>query len=198
MEEEIQRKYILLKKVELPFSDYVEVSKKARGKPYVKDKCRVPLKYQTDDYFWNAKGYLARTSDGLVLTSNPKIAGKPRIKKINGQDIYNGAMSKQARAFIKRVASDKLTPYLRDIEPLLNVENYPLGIAMNFHIHDNGKRNLDNDNRWIWEKALQDTLVTLKIIPDDNPYIIWENIKRSILISNEKEESLVIEIYGYA
>lgn len=198
MQEEKEKKYIMLKRLEIPFSDYIRVAEKTRVKPYRKDKCRVPKKYQTEDYGWNSKGFLIRKSDGIIITANSKTAGKPREKKVSGQDIYNGHISSFARAFLVRSLHQRFAPFVRELEAITSLENFPLGVHLNFHVHDKGKNNLDNDNRWIWEKALQDTLVEHKIIPDDNPYIVWENVKRTILIAPEKEQSLVIEIYGYA
>lgn len=201
MGEEVQKNikiYTLLKKIEMPFSDYVQIAKSIRGKPYKKGKCNVPKKYQGENFDWNNKGHLVRLSDGLVLTANPKLKGKPRVKKVNGQDIYNGNVSRQGRAFLIKVLHERLSIFIREIEPIIDVKHFPLGIHLNFYVHDKGKNNLDNDNRWVWEKAAQDTLTELKIIPDDNPYIVWENIKRTILIADEKEEKLVLEIYGYA
>ena len=139
-----------------------------------------------------------RLSDGLVLVCNTKTVGKPRFKKVNGQDIYNGNTSRQARANLVKMIHNKFAPYVKDINPIEDVTAYPLGIHLNFYVKDQGRQNIDNDNKWIWEKAIQDTLVENKIIPDDNPYIVWENVKRTILIPEEDEEKLVIEIYGYA
>lgn len=193
-----EKQYISLKRVEIPFSEEILISKERRAKPYIKDKSRVPKKYQTEDYIWNSKGYLISKLTGTIVASNGKTAGKPRYKRVNGQDIYNGNTFRQGRAHLAKLIHEKFTPYLREIEPLLEVKNYPLGLYLNFHVHDRGKQNIDNDNKWIWEKCIQDTLTQLGIIPDDNPYIIWENIKRTILIAPEKEEKIVIEIYGYA
>lgn len=195
--------YVLLRQLTIPIDDYVKISDKRRVKPYVKGKCRVPKKYLDKDgellpeLAWSHKGYLIQKDNGLVIVANNKTAGQPRYKKINGQDIYNGNISRTARASFVKAMHNQLGQYVRGIEPLMELANYPLGIHCHFYVHDKGKHNIDNDNRWIWEKVLQDTLRECNVIPEDNPYIIWENLKRTILVSPESEQKLVINIYGY-
>lgn len=195
------KKYQLLKKIEIPFSEYVEVSKKRRAKPYEKGKCRIPKKYQDSTellYGWNSKGYLVNKLTGEVLVSNPKVAGTPRRIKVNGNDIYNNHVSRQGRASLVKALHAQFARYIKDIKPLKDIHNFPLGLHLSFKVHDMGSHNLDNDNRWIWRKAIQDTMTQEGIIPEDNPYIIWENLERTILIDKEKDPSLIIEIFGYA
>lgn len=196
---EKEKKYQLLKHIEIPFSEYVQISKKRRAIPYIKGKCRVPKKFSNETvYDWNSKGYLYNKLTGEVLVRNNKSVGTPREQKVNGQNIYNGNVSRQARASLVKALHEKFAKYLKDIDPITDIKHFPLGIHLIFKVHDKFKFNLDNDNRWIWEKAIQDTLVQEKIIPEDNPYIIWENLKRTILIPNEIEETLIVEIHGYA
>lgn len=192
------KEYQLLKKIEIPFSEYVQVSKKRRAVPYIKGKCRLPKKYEKDIYSWNAKGYLVNNLTGEVVVRNARLAGTPREKKVNGQNIYNGNVSRQGRASLVKALHENFAKYLKDINPIIDIKHFPLGIHLIFKVHDKFKFNLDNDNRWIWEKAIQDTLVQEKVIPDDNPYIVWENLKRTILVPSEVEETLIVEIYGYA
>jgi len=193
------KEYQLLKRTEIPFSEYVQVSKKRRPVPYIKGRCRLPKRYQDKTlYDFNAKGYLAVIATGEVLVSNTKTVGTPRIKKVNGQNIYNGNVSRQARASLVKGLHEQFGRYIKDIEPIQDIKHFPLGLHLHFKVHDKGNLNLDNDNRWIWRKAIQDTMVQEGIIPEDNPYVIWENLERTILISPEKEPSLVIEIWGYA
>lgn len=192
------KKYQLLKHIEIPFSEYVQISKKRRAMPYIKGKCRIPKKFEKDIYGWNSKGYLINKLTGEVIIRNARLAGTPREKKVNGQNIYNGNVSRQSRATLVKALHENFSKYLKDIEPIKDIKHFPLGLHLIFKVHDQARFNLDNDNRWIWEKAIQDTLVQEKIIPDDNPYIVWENLKRTILIPNEVEETLIVEIYGYA
>lgn len=192
-----QGEKVCMVQVELPdFTEYVNIAKKRRPKPYVKGKCRVPKKYSTEDYDWNAKGYLIRKLDGTVLVANSKTAGKPRNKKVNGQDIYNGHVTRQARATLVKAIHNYFHPYLSIITPIKEVERFPLTIKLIFYVKDQGKNNIDNDNKWIWLKCVRDTLTETGVISDDNPYIIDEDTLKTVLIPEEEEQKLIIEIYG--
>lgn len=181
------------------FSEYIKISQARRAKPYIQGKCRLPKKYSTDEYKWVVKGkqtVLARVSDGLILVANSKSAGTPKYKKVNGQDIYNGNVSRQARASLVKAIHQYFIPYFKDIQTIDNIDNYPLSLELQFLLHDNGKNNIDNDNKWIWRKCIQDTLTELNIIPDDNPQIISKNSEETIFISPETPQQLIINIYG--
>src|SRR5882757_6067288 len=101
--------YQLLRQITLPIDDYVKLADRGRIKPYIKNKCRLPQRFLNketgellDTFKWNHKDILVTTIDNNVVIANTKSAGKPRYKKINGQDIYNGNISRTARAtFVK-------------------------------------------------------------------------------------------------
>lgn len=181
------------------FSEYIKIAQKANSKPYEKDKCRVPNKYSTEEFGWVKKGrknVLTRLSDGVILTSNPGIAGKPRYKKVNGQDIYNGNVSRQSRASLVKNIHLYLHEFINKINKIENIELFPLTLEIMFYIHDQGKHNIDNDNKWIWTKCIQDTLVECEKIVDDNPHIVSRNESETILIPEDQEQKLIINIYG--
>lgn len=199
-----KKEYRLLREIVIPIDNYVKVTNKRRPKPYEKGKCILPKRFYDkstgelkEEYFWNPKGYLSN-NDGTVLIKNSRSVNKPRFVKINGQGIYNGSISKSSRNVFVRAMHNQLALYLKNIEPLQDIENYPLGLTLLFYTMDRGIHNIDNDNRWIWDKVIQDTMVECKIIPDDNCYVIWENTKKTILVPTEEEEKLTIQIYGYA
>ena len=189
------------KLVEIQISDYTEyvkLSNSRRIKPYIQGKCRVPKKYSTGDYHWIKKGkllVLARKADGIVLTSNPLAAGTPKMKKVNGQDIYNGNVSRQARATLVKALHNFFIPHISGIEPIKNIDYFPLTLEILFYIHDKGKNNIDNDNKWIYRKCIQDTLVELEKIADDDPQFISRNEEETILIPDNQEQRLIINIY---
>lgn len=192
-------KELLVSKTIEDFSEYIKISQARRAKPYIQGKCRLPKKYDTPDYHWVKKGknvVLARVSDGLVLTANSKSAGTPRYKKVNGQDIYNGNVSRQARASLVKAIHQYFIPYLKDIPKFDDIDKFPLTLELQFLLHDNGKNNIDNDNKWIWRKCIQDTLTELGIIPDDNPHIMSKNSEETIFINPEVPQQLIINIYG--
>lgn len=181
------------------YTEYVKLSNSRRIKPYVQGKCRVPKKYSGADYHWIKKGklfVLARVSDGIVLTSNPLAAGTPKMKKVNGQDIYNGNVSRQARASLVKALHNFFIPYISQLEPIKDIEQFPLTLELLFYIYDKGKNNIDNDNKWIYRKCIQDTLVECGVLGDDNPQYISRNEEETILIPDNQEQKLIINIYG--
>ena len=181
------------------FTEYVQLSKSRREKPYIQGKCRVPKKYSTDEYHWVKKGrniVLCRVLDGLVLTSNPKAAGTPKLKKGNGQDIYNGNVSRQARASLVKAIHQYFIPSISQVNPITDIEQFPLTLEILYYVYDKGKNNIDNDNKWIWRKCIQDTFVELGKLVDDNPHIISRNEEETILIPDDQTQKLIINIYG--
>jgi len=178
------------------FSEYIEVSKARRAVAYIKGKCRLPKKYDNENYIFNSKGQLIEKDTGIKIVKNSRSVGTPRYKKINGQEIYNGNISRQARASLVKKIHEYFKPILKDIEIPTNIELYPLTLELLFYIHDMGKNNIDNDNKWIWRKCVQDTITELEKWPDDNNYIVNRNEEETILIPEDQTQELVINIYG--
>lgn len=179
------------------FNEYIRIANKRSVKPFLKNsKKKLPKKYQTDEYCWNSNGKLIDAKTGTIIPSNPIMAGTPRDWKINGQDVYNQKVKHSARAAIATKLHEKFKPALKELGKL-NEELYPLVLCLHFYIKDENKqktkaKNIDNDNKWIYEKAIQDTMVELGTIPDDNPYIIDGNIKRTFFVENDEDVRLEI------
>ena len=185
------------------FSEYIKKANKAREVPYIKGKCRIPKMYENEEYGWKQIKYwgkqvevIIRKSDELVMISNKKTANKPRLVKVNGQDIYNQKNNSFSRAFLGNILHTYYKEYLKEVNPFKDLSVFPLTIEFLFYIKDEGKHNVDNDNKWIWAKSFRDTLTELGIIPDDNCYIISRDESETILISDEEEQKLIINIYG--
>lgn len=191
-----QSKKLLLSVNIKDFSEYIEISKARRATAYIKNKCRLPKKYDNSDYIFNKKDQLINKETGQLIIKNSKSAGKPRYKKINGQEIYNGNISRQARASLVKKIHEYFKPLLKDVEIPVDLSLYPLTLELLFYIKDMGKNNIDNDNKWIWRKCVQDTLTELGKWPDDNNYIINRNEEETILIPEDEEQELIINIYG--
>lgn len=185
------------------FSEYIQTTAKVRPIPFIKGKTRIPLKYQNDEYefrqvrFWGQNiTALVKKSDGLIVPTNSKAVDKPRIKKVNGQDVYNQNAAAFGRAKIVDILHNYFEDHLKSMEPL-DLSEYPLHIEMLFYIHDMGRRNVDNDNKWIWMKTMQDTLTKLSKIPDDNVNVIARNSQETILIPEDETQKLIIKIYKH-
>jgi hypothetical protein len=174
------------------FSEYIRIAEKRMPKPFVKgSKKKLPKKYQTEDYVWDKRGYLVYKNTGSIVPSNGLTVGKPRDWRMNGQDVYNQKIKHSARNAITIKMHNKFKPHLGKIEKL-DGAYFPLTLRINFYVMDQGKFNIDNDNRWIYDKVVQDTLVELGKIPDDNPKIINGNYKKTYFV--EKEEEVKVEI----
>lgn len=90
--------------------------------------------------------------DGNVKISNPRTAGKPRMKKINGQSLWVG-MNHHLRTKI----SKELKKYFYEIfRGTKFVENYPIGIELVFY-GTFGEYDLDNLSI-LYRKTVQDSL----------------------------------------
>lgn len=180
------------------FSEYIQIAKSRRPTYYIQNKCRIPKKYMDDErYVYNNKGQLIDLENGgVTVVKNSRSAGTPRYKKINGQDIYNGNISRQARASLVRNIHNYFVPFLQDINLDIDIDNYPLCMELVFRVHDKGKFNIDNDNKWIWRKCIQDTISELKIWDDDNLNIINRNEEETILIPDDEDQKLIINFYG--
>lgn len=174
------------------FNEYIRIAEKRMVKPFIQNsKKKLPKKYQTEEFVWNRKGYLVHADTGIIVPSNPVMAGKPRLWRINGQDIYNQKVKHSARASIMQKMHAKFIPYLGELQEI-NPKLFPLTLRINFFIKDQTKEegrenNIDNDNRWIYHKVIQDTLVEKKKIPDDNPHIINGNYHKTYFVEDDKD-----------
>lgn len=193
-------KYEVQKIIIKEFNEYLKLAEKRKVVPFLKNsKKKLPQKYQTKEYRWNAKNQLIDLN-GIVVPSNPIVAGTPRLWRINGQDIYNQKIKHSARGGIMDKLHKVFDPIISKIDAI-EPKYFPLTLEVLFHIVDQNKivskdKNIDNDNRWIYEKVIQDSLSSTKRIPDDNPYVINENIKKTIFVDNPEDSKLEIIIYG--
>lgn len=188
------------------FSEYIQKTKKVRAVPYIKGKCRLPKKYESEeDFEWRKIKYWGKYVEARYakdadmkdfLISNNKTANKERYVKVNGQEVYNQAGGSFNRAFMRNVLHNYFKKYLVDIKPIEDIEVFPLYIWIKFYIHDMGKHNIDNDNKWPWRKFFQDSLTEAGIIPDDNVQYINDNRETTYLIPEDQQQKMEIIIYG--
>jgi len=188
------------------FSEYIKKTQNVRPRPYVKGKCRLPKKYESEElYEWRKIKYWGKIIEARYakdaemkdfLISNSKTANKERLVKVNGQEVYNQAGGSFNRAFMRNILHTYFKDYLKDIKPIEDINVYPLYIWIRFYIHDMGKHNIDNDNKWPWRKFFQDSLTEAGIIPDDNINVINDNRETTYLIPDTEEQKMEIIIYG--
>jgi hypothetical protein len=144
---------------------HVQLTKGRRPKYYTKGK-HIPKKYQKYKVF-DAKGRLLGP-DNKPLIANPASVNKPRIKKINGQELYSGNMPPHLRSKIVAVLKQHFEDHLRKCNPL---SDFPIAVEAELYTVP-GAMNWDLDNQWIYHKCFQDALVSQNIIPDDNIFYI--------------------------
>ena len=168
---------------------YVKLSN-SRRKKYYNRKSRIPKKYLSEEYTFNKKGILINRLTKEPVVANPKVAGTPKFKKINGQEIYSGNVHPKVRASMIRQM--KLF-YKSFFSTTLKVRD---ACKLRLDIYDLiGKGDFDLDNMsWIIVKVIQDVLVEKKIIPDDNVTVLTGYEVNFISVLSEDERKIVITL----
>jgi len=146
---------------------HVQLTKGRRPKYYTKG-TKIPKKYQKYKTF-DVKGRLLG-DDNKPLIANPASVNKPRIKKINGQELYSGNMPPHLRSKIVAVMKEHFVQHLRKCNPVVD---FPIAITAELYTVP-GAMNWDLDNQWIYHKCFQDALVEANVIPDDNIFYITQ------------------------
>ena len=139
------------------------------------------------------------TKEGKItkVIANPDSVGKPCIKKINGQSVYNSTIKEFERGFVMKTIKDNFKDYIEKIEP---ITLYP--ILIDVELHDNVK-NSDRNSRWdvdnrmfLYNKAFCDSLKEYKKIIDDDRLHITRPPQATFFPINENEKrKLVFHIY---
>jgi hypothetical protein len=193
----------LIYEIEIPnYPSKVQLSASRRAVYFtkVKDKDKLPKKYQADDYYWGDDGYLYhKDTPTKKVIKNSKSAGTPKYWSVNFQAIWNQQIKYQARANITRILKDLLRPYIEVLEP---ITEYPIRIEM-FLLDQ--KMPVDVDNKGVvFTKVLLDLLVNSnkgepnnkKVIDDDSSEYI-NDVGRCKWIKIEEGETpkMIIRIW---
>lgn len=179
------------------FIEEVELSKKRRAKYYTR-KIKIPKKYQNDNYSFDVNDILIHNESGEKIIKNFRTAGKPNVKKINGQYFWTGAHP-HIRRKIKREMSNFFYTYLKDV-PKVESYQYPIGIRID--LYDVVDKGSDLDNFiYLYRKVLHDVLVANEmkhtpVIIDDSKKYIQDIPTKFYPIDNHDERKLHIEIYS--
>lgn len=90
--------------------------------------------------------------DGKKVVSNPKFAGKPRVKVINGQDLWVG-IDHNMRS---KIAKEIKKYFYNIIKDLPTIEDYPIGVSF---VYYGPLGDFDLDNLTVWyRKCFHDAL----------------------------------------
>lgn len=176
------------------FTNRVLIAHKMQLKPYIKGRAtpKLPAKYKTADYDYGADKKLYHVPTGEVVASNPTKVGQPRFWEVNGQHIYNGAISEHARDTYIDKLKDFVRPYIEET-PFVNERI--LQMELRFFVTDRMNKNIDNDNKWIWEKCLGDVMKKL-IIPEDDPKILYSHLKSTYFVEEDYDTRLDIILWA--
>ncbi len=148
------------------FITHVLLSKKRRARYYKKGK-KIPKKYQTNEYGYNKQEELIHKATKMRVIANPRSVGTPRLKKINGQDIYRG----NNNPYIRSKMVSEMKAFFADaivksgIDPI-DSKHYPIEMELEMHIPLNAEFDVDNAG-WLYVKVIQDVLTQTGTIVND-------------------------------
>lgn len=180
-----------MRDIEIPnYIRQVVLSNKRRAKFYMKGD-ELPKRFK--DPKFDKKGRLLG-KNGLPVIRNTRTVGKPRLKTINGQELYSGLSMPFVRSAMVRQIKESFAKHLRKVEPL-QYTDFP--VKMCIELHDYPKDgNWDLDNKWIYTKCLLDSLKMEGIIPDDSiKYITGSPGFEYHPVKEEEPTKLVLKIY---
>lgn len=190
-----------LLEVSIPqYIKHVKLSNKRRPK-YYKLGDKIPKKYSTYKYKKFKTGKQKKTElflidpEGNRVVSNPRAAGTPSWKKINGQDIYNQNLHFRVRSKIIKEMKSFFNAHFKNEVPL-SVDDLPVYPQM--EVHDViGNGDWDSDNHfWVYNKVIQDVAVFNKVIPDDSiRYITRTPEILYFPVEKEEDRKMVYRLY---
>lgn len=187
-------------------------SKSMKAKYYEEgSKRKVPEKYKDPDRYGYVDHKVIRNRTATKVkfltdlstfervVANPHLIGKPRVKNINGQAIYNGEIARQTRNSMIKSIKVQLKQHIDRIEVL---RHYPLRIdvyLMDTVIDEEfgGSQRWDVDNRMFpYCKAISDQLKESGKIKDDCRLHITEPPHGIFVpVDDVQDRKLVIRIY---
>lgn len=139
--------------------------------------------------------------EGKRIIANPNQVGKPRVKNINGQALYNGFISKQQRNKLMIAIKEQFRqfsmscPEIKKFPLLMEVEVHDTPVDMDF---SNGQ-DWDLGNRiFPYTKAFEDVLKSsdCRIIEDDSIwYITGPAAPLFVPVDNTADRKLVYKFY---
>lgn len=188
----------------------VKLSESRRTK-YFSVGAKVPKKYLDKSKYGYKSGFpgvnkrvsfLYELKSGERIIANPRIAGTPKIMRINGNHFYAGFASYMIRDKIVDTIKTSLTPYFnatwwngKKLEANLLKTHYPLYLEFQYHEVRKNAQDIDN-KRYIYEKCTLDLLQLLGIIPNDNVDYITKLSSEFFEVPEPNKRKLVIRFYS--
>lgn len=168
-----EQKYNLLIKMRfLNYPTHIVTSNSVRAKYYyLKDKHKLPNKYASGLgllYDW-ADGKLFNLKTGEFVITNPTKAGKPNLKKINGQAIYNLTLrdyeKKKISDTLKHFYNKNLRKHIDKLKRIFENQHEKIHIHITYFTRRNELEDLDNHSL-LYQKILFDAMQKTRIITD--------------------------------
>lgn len=206
---------MIYKKYTIEIPDYIthiELSKSRRAKYYtITEEDKIPKKYKKLGISYDKKG-IALDNVGDKIVKNTRVAGTPKLWKINSQDLYSGNLHHHSRAkimvelhkYFVDVVTKNLLKSLKDNKIALEEDQK---LAFYYTFEGSLKKNTgDLENKsYLYNKTFLDTITTneltltkeenrykMGIIPDDSLGYVY-NINFNFI--EKEEEKLIINIY---
>jgi Holliday junction resolvase RusA-like endonuclease len=149
--------------IEIPdYIKHVILSQKRRAVYWTAEDKNLPAKVRAKVAGIDSKKRLLDAA-GKPIIKNSRSVGTPRMKKINGQDIYSGYSGHFFREALVSQVKESFMKVLKDIPRL---QELPVRIDAQLH-EEPGQANWDLDNLWIYVKCMLDCLTASGIIPED-------------------------------
>ena len=145
---------------------HVELSKSRKAKYYKRGQA-TPKKYEKYKKY-DLQGRLL-DEKGEPIIANPRIAGTPKLMKINGQQLYSGNMNPLVRSKVV----NKIKEFFADYIPAGMQVQVPTRLEADLYAPLAAK-NWDLDNQWIYHKCFIDALVAKSVLPDDNVMFVTQ------------------------
>src|SRR6185369_5357019 len=198
--------------IHLYIREYIK-SNNTRPKYYRRDKVKnIPNKYTKNKelYAWakfpitskktsKFAEFLIEKASGKRIVSNEHQVGKPKMKNINGQAIYNGEIQKYDRNNMIGQIKDSFRKEIKSLKPItrfpIRIEVYLFDTIIDEDF-SNGQ-DWDVDNRFFpYGKAFADELKKQGKIPDDNRYYITTPPYATFCpVDDIEDRKLIVKIY---
>lgn len=199
--------------IEIPnYITHIELSKARRPKYYnVTEEDKIPKKHKKLGITYDKKG-IALDSNGEKIVKNTRVAGTPKLWKINSQDLYSGNLHHHSRAkimvelhkYFVDVITKNLLKSLKDNKIELE-EGQKLAFYYTFEGSLSKNKSDLGNKAYLYDKAFQDTITQrdlsntkqqnvhkIPIIQDDSLGYVY-NINFNFI--EKEEEKLIINIY---
>jgi hypothetical protein len=193
----------LITQVDIPqYITRVKIANARRPRYYEKGSSKkIPKKYSNKknfDFIPVKVGkricyYLADLSDNSPVLANPKVAGKPKMMKIRGNDFYSGFGNPAMRSNVVNLIKEGLSPYFKDMDPI-KAADYPLYLEFTYYDTIEESQDLDN-KRYAYEKCILDLLQKEGRIVNDNVKYIVKLSSEFVAVESEEDRCLVVKFW---